>query len=145
MWKIWQNIIISNIYFTKFIVLLMNHQLYLTIHNKQSKIPLTSLEVYTSDQYRIKLSSTGWKYKLPDWSRYLISRTGWKYKLPTSPFFYISKYLVLVGSINFRPVQFFISQNIRYWFKVYTSNQYWIILSGTGWKYKFPPSTRRFD
>ena len=81
-----------------------------TIFNLQSKIPLTSLEVYTSDQYRIKLSSTGWKYKLPDWSRYLISRTGWKYKLPTSPRFYISKYPVLVGSINFHPVQGFVFQ-----------------------------------
>ena len=33
--------------------------------SKQSKITLTSLEVYTSNQYRIKLSGTGWKYKLP--------------------------------------------------------------------------------
>ena len=88
-------------------------------NTKQSKITLTSLEVYTSDQSMTIKSCTGWKYILTDWVWQLISWTGWKYKLPTSPWLYFSNCHGLVGSINFQPVHDILKHKTLDWLEVY--------------------------
>ena len=101
----------------------------LHISNRQSKIPLDWSEVYTSNQFKVILSRTGWKYILPTSPRFnflKISGTGWKYILPTSPRFYLLK---LSGTGR----KYILPTSTRFNF---------LKISGTGWKYILPTSPR---